>query len=1008
MGLADCSQAWAGCSETNSTITQCDAGGVIVTPNTGSSSLTVDGVTTQGVYYTPGDSATGSYTQTLVLSGTTTIDNPSSTSGLSAGNGVTLKTALANQNVNVTVGSSVSITAFAAYGGGIWARSETSGDITIDSSGTVTVTGVDGSNNPVAGNADGITASTSLGGASVTNRGTVTTNGRGLYAEGNHNSVTLDADLNVTGVLAPAKTVIINNSGTVNAYLAGARAINYNGLSSIINSGAVTSATRQALIAWSDYGDASVTNNGTVSSGDRNAIVAQTGANGNATVINSGTVSASRAASTGSAAIGYSGIRAYATSNGNVTIVNSGTVTANNDAALVGHTPQGSINITNSGVLTGQSGIFADSGSGTGSVDTISDTSAASATTSGAITVVNTGTINTTSHGIYLDGTTNGIANSGTVSSSGGTALVTGSGASTIANSGTINGQGGAITGAVATLNNSGLIAGSITNTGTSTMTITGGDGAYAVLTGYNGGGASLSNPGTVGTLTSGSADITLSSGKIWLNDNVNLSGRTLTVGGNASLKISNTLVINGNYVQNGGNLLITDGGVLTLSGTNRATVSNTTVTFYGTNLTTGTYTLVDANVSGTYSDNSLKIRGTSGLSGVLSTADNGNDLVITLSPSNYTGKGQSAGGSATGMGVALDAISHASSPVSVAFQNTVLAPLSDLSPVAQQTAIKQLTPSQVTPAAQAAQATAPTTSVIEQHELALLENNGGGIAAGSDSHSYGLWGQVIGGGALRSTSGQVNGYRSRSFGLVSGLDHMMPDGGVIGIAASWTKGWNWGADGASGTYATMNSYQVTGYGLHRLERAFADWQLGFGYNTFDQTRAIQFLGQRAKADYDGQQYLVKLGGGYDFDVNGEVTLTPLAGLRFLRAVSAGYRETGSDANLAIDRRGVQSLTHDLGGKLSWKLLGDWGQVTPEVRLAWVHDYTQGPIASSGLIGGQIFTSTVARTSPDGAKINLAATIDTYGDINFRAEYEGEFRPAYQSHTGLVKATWTF
>lgn len=544
-------------------------------------------------------------------------------------------------------------------------------------------------------------------------------------------------------------------------------------------------------------------------------------------------------------------------------------------------------------------------------------------------------------------------------------------------------------------------------------MTLTGGGSDYAVLTGYNGGTASLSTPGSMGTLSS-TSDIAFTSGKLWLNDAVSMAGHTLSVGGGADLKITSNLQLNGTYVQNGGAIQFGNGGVLTLTGTNTASVSNTAITLSGVNLTAGSsYTLVDTNVTGAYADNTIRVTGTRGLSGTLSTADNGHDLIATLSQTNYTGKGIAAGGAATPLGATLDVIDLSSStnPVTTNFQTKVIDNLAQLSVPQQQQAIKQLAPIQATPAAQTAQAAAPTTSVIEQHELALLGNGGGGetgMAAGSAPLGYGLWGQVIGGGALRNTANQVDGYRSRSFGLVAGVDHPLEDGGVLGLAASWTKGWNWGSDGAAGTFATMNSYQLTGYGLHRFGMAFLDWQVGVGYNQFNQTRAIQFLNQQAKADFDGQQYLVKVGGGHDFAVGGQTTLTPLASLRFLRAVSDGYSESGSDANLTIERRGVQSLTHDLGGKVSWKFSSDIGQITPEVRLAWEHDYTQGPIASSGLIGGQSFTSTTARPSPDGAKLNLAVTLDTTDNMSLRAEYEGDVRADYQSHTGLVKATWEF
>jgi hypothetical protein len=38
----------------------------------------------------------------------------------------------------------------------------------------------------------------------------------------------------------------------------------------------------------------------------------------------------------------------------------------------------------------------------------------------------------------------------------------------------------------------------------------------------------------------------------------------------------------------------------------------------------------------------------------------------------------------------------------------------------------------------------------------------------------------------------------------------------------------------------------------------------------------------------------------------------------------------------------------------------------------------------------------------------LAATLESSDTLTLMAEYEGELRPNYQSHTGMLKATWGF
>jgi len=629
----------------------------------------------------------------------------------------------------------------------------------------------------------------------------------------------------------------------------------------------------------------------------------------------------------------------------------------------------------------------------------------------------NSGSIGGTTYGVNNSGSIGTISNAagGTISGGNHTGIFSSASIGALSNSGLISGGANAInnSGSIGTFTNSGTIAGNILNSSANPLTIAGGSGAtFGVLTGYNSGTPSLASPGTVGTITSTSADLLFSSGNLLLNDDINVGATHTVTNGGATLQLSNPVSITGAYSQSGGGLAIATTnrgnsyGYLTISG--NASVANAAITISGSGLAANqTFTIVRPGGTGSYSGNTATVSGTSGLRANIT--DVGNDLVVTLAGSNYATLAQSAGGAAVGMGPALDAVSAASSPAAIAFQNTVLATLDVLPAAAQPAAVKQLAPTQLAPALVAAtQAATPTTAAVEQHELAALRGGGVGAAAGSGPHDYAVWSQVLGGTALRDSTAGADGYRSTDVGLMFGLERQVTPALLMGVAVSWLQGHASGLDGAAGSATTTNTYQVTGYGVQRWGPAFVDAQAGVGYINFRQGRAISFLGTDAQAAYDGQLYLAKLGAGYDIPAY-SVTLTPVAGLRFLRAVSDGYTETGAgNADLSVERRGVQSLTQDLGAKLTWDVTTDWGVLKPEARLAWVHDYTQGPIASSGLIGGEAFTSTVTRPAADGARLNLAATLDASDAVTLRAEFEGELRHDYQSATGLLKASLNF
>jgi hypothetical protein len=73
-----------------------------------------------------------------------------------------------------------------------------------------------------------------------------------------------------------------------------------------------------------------------------------------------------------------------------------------------------------------------------------------------------------------------------------------------------------------------------------------------------------------------------------------------------------------------------------------------------------------------------------------------------------------------------------------------------------------------------------------------------------------------------------------------------------------------------------------------------------------------------------------------------------------------------------------------------------------------VHDLAHGPIATPAQFGGVSFTTETPRAAQDGAQVTLAATIRQGDSAALRAEYDGDLRADYASHTGLIKAEWKF
>lgn len=415
-GLAGASPAEAGCTSTGSVLSfQCDAGGVNIQPY-GTDVTTVVGMTIPSgwINYSVRPAGTQVVTQPLAI----TL-NVSNTSVTASGNGA-VNVSAHDYAADITVNLDPDVVLENTGGsGGLWVRDEKGGNIVVTSGATITSTG-----------SPALTATSNAGSVSITNTGTVTsTDNWGIYADG-------------SPVAGSAVPVTVNNSGLVNAYLAGIRAIDYLGVAKIENSGTVTSTTKQGLIAWSQSGDANIDNSGSVLA--RNYIGVQASADaGNVTVTNSGYIEAQRDTSLGASTTNQ-GISASASNNVTITNTATGRVIAGSDSGIYAQADNGTISVSNSGGVTGTHGVVANatigtvSLSNTGTITATAGNGTALTSGNGAVSLTNNGTITGPGLGVSLNGTTNLLQNNGTIRSSGSTAVQTGNGNSTVVANGVI------------------------------------------------------------------------------------------------------------------------------------------------------------------------------------------------------------------------------------------------------------------------------------------------------------------------------------------------------------------------------------------------------------------------------------------------------------------------------------------------------------------------------------------------------------------------------------------
>jgi uncharacterized protein with beta-barrel porin domain len=711
----------------------------------------------------------------------------------------------------------------------------------------------------------------------------------------------------------------------------------------------------------------------------------------------------------------------FSQASGNLALAIGAELVVSGAAVVTGGTVSASLSATANYLVGASGGTLIAGGAGSG----YSGVTFAGAPTGAAFSAATSGTnLTVTAGNDYIGANLASLSNTGNLNAAYPVYVATTGSLGSLSNSGTLAGSIAAIhiDGAIGPILNSGVIAGNIENNTAAALTLAGGtDTTIGTLTGFA--------AGSQGTINNTRSDLNFTAGQFLLNDVINLGSHAFNNSG-ATIRLNNAVHVNGNYSQTGGGLLIGATstavyGQLVVSGTASLSGGSVTLVPIGNySLASGqSYTVVQAGNGLSYSGLTTSANGFA--TGLSTTAGNGfTNLVLTLSSiggppiqsTNYTAVGMAEGGAAVGTGIAFDKIAASTTPEAAAFIADVLVPLGVLSPGDKQKALTQLSPSQLTPQLVSV-AVSPALNAIVQHQDILTASLDGGqergLAAGSPGQEGAFWGQFLANTASRDAAGAASAYDAHTYGVMLGVDLEQSPELLVGGALSWLSSIADGRGDLAGSGTHLTSYQVTAYGTWRPglldNRLVVDGQLGFGYNHFNQNSLIDFLGRDARASYDGQQYLANLRVGYAFSFNNAATLTPFVGFREVHIENSAYSARGAGtANLRVGGLSVDSFTQDLGFKAATQFATDYGQLLPSFKLAWVHDYTHGPIPVTGVLGGVAFTSNSGRVSQDGASVSVNFTLKRSDSFELGLEYDGELRNDFQSHTGLIKALFKF
>ncbi len=504
----------------------------------------------------------------------------------------------------------------------------------------------------------------------------------------------------------------------------------------------------------------------------------------------------------------------------------------------------------------------------------------------------------------------------------------------------------------------------------------------------------------------------------------ITIEGGTATIGGDitaATLDLrANTLTVVGPYTQTAGTTLkltaksSSDFGKITSNAAavvSAGSAVNVTVGGYIPNnaaltiLNTGGLGIGNAPNTITSSDSRVKFLG-SGSSG---------NLILTADRSASGFASLASNSNAQAAGAVLDNVTNPSSDMS-----TVLNTLEGLSDTQTSSALNTLVP------AVDAGIRDNSVAMLNNFVVAFLErarsvltppagnSAGTGVSAGDESKVSDPWGKSYGSYLTQGTRKGIQGYDAWNAGTAIGADHLFSDVVTLGICGGYAYG-NVDSD-ANHANTYINSAQTAVYGEYQDKDLpyFINAAGVFAYNWYNGKRDINVgdtILRTANATYEGQQYGAYIGGGYKFNVQKNLELTPLMSLQWNHLHLQSYTETEAEAlSLNVASQDYDQLQSGLGVRVAAPTQCKWGTFTPEVHGKWLYDFIGDPIVvpSTFTGGGASFDSNGAKPAQNSFNAGGQLIFDFKNDYSIIAVCDTEMKDGFFGIYGSITLKHSF
>ncbi len=235
------------------------------------------------------------------------------------------------------------------------------------------------------------------------------------------------------------------------------------------------------------------------------------------------------------------------------------------------------------------------------------------------------------------------------------------------------------------------------------------------------------------------------------------------------------------------------------------------------------------------------------------------------------------------------------------------------------------------------------------------------------------------------------SGFPSQHFtagSVLAGLDYRLNPNLVIGAFFNW--GYTGGTLDSFGSRQRSSSYAPGIFAAWQQDGFYANALASYTYNTYQINRNVQST--TATGEPDANQYDAAVLAGYYFPITTGLKIGPAAGVGFTQMNVGGFNETGSPFDLSVSKQHADSLRTLLGAQ------GQYAFNLPQMRLPislnfnafWQHEFLDSSrdiSASFTSLGGSFLYNTPG-PSRDSALLGLGASGYLTKNVSLFVNYE--------------------